>query len=344
MNLLRLKNAARGKNARRDTKIVRVIMLLIKYFCNLVIVLIYALGPGRALAQSRVVVALPSISVNQAAFHVARDAGFFRDEGLDLITPTIRPNVAIAGLLNGDVDYTLAGDSAAFAAMNSVAVRHIGCINRYQAFQFIVNPKIETPAQLRGKTVAVTSVASTTGIVTQWVLRHFGLGPDAQVQLISAETTGNALLTLQTGRVDAALLSPPFDVQAQQLGFRSLLTIGDIIPMPPTCFGAAAKKLAEQPEQVKAMLRASLKGLRLVLNDRERTLAVLTRLFKLNPNFAESVYTTHRGAFDTNGLPSQKQLEFLINQGKAQAKMTREIRAEDFADYRLLQEVIREAR
>ena len=102
---------------------------------------------GRAGAQARVVVALPSVSINQSAFHLAREAGYFRDEGIELITPVIRPNVAIAGLLNGEVDYTLAGDSAAFAAMNGVAVRHIGCINRYQAFQFIVGAKIESAAQ-----------------------------------------------------------------------------------------------------------------------------------------------------------------------------------------------------
>jgi ABC-type nitrate/sulfonate/bicarbonate transport system substrate-binding protein len=301
-----------------------------------------SIPPG--FSQTRVVVALPSTSVNQAAFHLARDAGYFRDEGLDLITPTIRPNIAIAGLLNGDVDYTLAGDSAAFAAMNGVAVRHIGCINRYQTFQFIVSPKIDSAAQLRGKTVAVTSVASTTGVVTQLVLRHLGLGADAEVRLISTETTGNALLTLQADRAAAALLSPPFDVQAQQLGYRSLLTIGDIIPMPPTCFGAAAKKLIEQPEQVKGLLRASLKGLRLVLNDRERTIAVIMRQFKLTRTFAESVYKTHRGAFETDGLPTAQQLDFLINQGKAQAKLTREIKPEDFTDYRLLQEVRRESR
>jgi NitT/TauT family transport system substrate-binding protein len=308
----------------------------------LLILLSGAASQNPAVAQTRVIVALPSVSVNQTAFHVARDAGFYRDEGLDVITPTVRPNIAIAGLLNGEIDYTLAGDSAAFAAMNGVPVRHIGCINRYQAFQFIVSPKIESPAQLRGKTVAVTSVASTTGVVTQLVLRHLGLGADSDVQLMSAETTSNALLTLQADRVAAALLSPPFDVQAQQLGFRSLLTIGDIVPMPPTCFGTASKKLAEQPDQVKAILRASLKGLRLVLDDRERTVSVFERMFKLNRSLAESVYKTHRGAFDTNGLPNPKQLEFLINQGKARAKTAREIKAGDFSDYTLLQEVHRE--
>ena len=297
----------------------------------------------RAGAQARVVVALPSVSINQSAFHLAREAGYFRDEGIELVTPVIRPNVAIAGLLNGDVDYTLAGDSAAFAAMNGVAVRHMGCINRYQAFQFIVGPKIESPAQLRGKTVAVTSVASTTGVITQRVLRHLGLA-EGEVQLISTETTGNALITLQAERAAAALLSPPFDIQAQQRGFRSLLTVGDLVPMPPTCFGASVRKLAEQPEQVKAVLRASLKGLRLMLGDRERALALFVRQFKLNKGFAEQTYQTHRGMFDSNGMPDPRQIEFLIQLGRAQAKITREIKAEEFADYRYLQDVLREGK
>lgn len=301
-------------------------------------------GPALASAQSRVVIGLPSVSVNQLVFHIARESGLYRDEGLDIITPVIRPNVAIAGLLNGDVDYTLAGDSVAFAAMSGVAVRHLGCINRYQAFQFLVGPKIANPSDLRGKTVAVTSVASTTGLVTQLVLRHLGLGPDSEVQFIAVGTTANALAALQSDRAAGALLSPPFDVQAQQLGLRSLLAIADIVPMPPTCFGASSKKLADQPSQVKALLRASLKGARLVLNDQDKSVSVLTRMFKLNREVAEAVYKTHRSAFDINGLPTEKQLDFLISQGKAQQKSSREVKVEDFADYRLLQEVQKEFR
>ena len=81
-----------------------------------------------------------------------------------------------------------------------------------------------------------------------------------------------------------------------------------------------------------------------MLNNRERTIAVIMRQLKLTRTFAESVYKTHRGAFETDGLPNSQQLDFLINQGKAQAKLTREIKPEDFADYRLIQEMHRESR
>ncbi len=197
-------------------------------------------------APGRVIIALPSISVNQLVFHLAREVGFYREEGLEIITPVIRPNLAIAGLVTGEVDYTLAGDSVAYAAMSGVMVRHIGCINRYQAFQFVVNPKFSNPVDLKGKTLAVTSVASTTALVTQLLLRHLGLNPDADVHFVNTGTTANALAALQAQRVAGALLSPPFDIQAQQLGFRSLLTVGDLVPISPTCLGASTGKLADQ--------------------------------------------------------------------------------------------------
>lgn len=293
-------------------------------------------------APGRVIIALPSISVNQLVFHLAREVGLYREEGLEIITPVIRPNLAIAGLVTGEVDYTLAGDSVAYAAMSGVMVRHIGCINLYQAFQFVVNPKISNPVDLKGKTFAVTSVASTTALVTQLLLRRLGLNPDADVNFVNTGTTANALAALQAERVAGALLSPPFDIQAQQLGFRSLLTVGDLVPISPTCFGASSGKLADQPAQVRGLLRASLKGARLLVSDREKTVSVLMRLFKLEREIAESIYKTHRNSFDTNGLPTEKQLEFLISQGKSRQKPGREIGVEDFTDYRQLREVQRE--
>lgn len=300
------------------------------------------LAPAHAASVTRVIIGLPSISVNQLAFHSAREAGFFAAEGIEIVAPLIRPNIAITGMLNGEVDYTLAGDSAAFAAVTGVQVRHIGCINRHQAFQFIVSPRILNPSDLKKKTVAVTSVASTTDIITHLVLRHLGLTQEDGVQFVATGTTANALAALQSDRAAGALLSPPFDTQAQQLGYRSILTIGDVIPMPPTCFGTSVKKLVEQPDQVRALLRASLKGARLVVGDRERSVGVLMRLFKLSREVAEAVYKTHRGAFDTDGSPTSQQLQFLIQQGQQRQTSRREISLEDFTDYRLLREVQRE--
>lgn len=61
-------------------------------------------GP-MAMGAERVRLALPSRSMGYLPLFVALHRGFLRDEGLELETPMMVPNIAHNALLSGDVDF-----------------------------------------------------------------------------------------------------------------------------------------------------------------------------------------------------------------------------------------------
>jgi ABC-type nitrate/sulfonate/bicarbonate transport system substrate-binding protein len=66
---------------------------------------------------------------------------------------------------------------------------------------------------------------------------------------------------LESGVVDASVLSVPENIIAQEKGFRELLFFGDIIELPQTGIGASDKKIRENPDEVYRMIRATLRGI-----------------------------------------------------------------------------------
>src|SRR5262249_61753709 len=97
-------------------------------------------GPASAPAArpqtlTKVVQALPVESFGFLPMYVGREKGFFADEGLDLQTPLMGSSAALAGLLNGEVDFAVAG-SGVRAAMQGAPVKAI--MYTYNSVLFVV--------------------------------------------------------------------------------------------------------------------------------------------------------------------------------------------------------------
>jgi ABC-type nitrate/sulfonate/bicarbonate transport system substrate-binding protein len=56
------------------------------------------------------------------------------------------------------------------------------------------------------------------------------------------------------------MLYPPFNIVAVQGGLKEIAYAGDFVQFPMNGYGTADKKIAQNPGQVKAVIRAILKG------------------------------------------------------------------------------------
>ena len=70
--------------------------------------------------------------------------------------------------------------------------------------------------------------------------------------------------------MDAALLGVPENIIAVDKGYNELLFVGDIVNFAQNGFGASVKKIQESPEEVYAMVRATLRGLIFSMDNRNR--------------------------------------------------------------------------
>jgi NitT/TauT family transport system substrate-binding protein len=124
-------------------------------------------------------------------------------------------------------------------------------------------PEITTAAELRGKRLGVSRFGAITDAAGRVALAHFGLRPNEDVELVQVGGESEILAAMQTGAIQAAILSPPADGPARRAGFRLLLDISTLgLPQPAANLGTTRRYASTQPEIVDRFLRAYLEGIR----------------------------------------------------------------------------------
>jgi len=103
----------------------------------------------------------PSFSGTWAVPWIAKEAGYFNAEGLDVELIRVGGSTRmVAALLGGSAPLIHAGAPAAFAASAAGSdVVIIAAIGSMSPFHLMARPEIKQPADLRGKKAGITTLA-----------------------------------------------------------------------------------------------------------------------------------------------------------------------------------------
>jgi NitT/TauT family transport system substrate-binding protein len=168
----------------------------------------------------------PITDLKQLYFADAK--GFFRQEGLDVdIVNLEAPGTVIPAVVSGDLDLGWSNSlSLLQARARGLAMRFFagGVYQRpghwNSAIMVREDSPIRTPEQLRGRTIAINSMANINELVIRAYLDREGVAPDAY-QLLEVPFPDQPA-ALETGRVDAILPTEPFVSVAEQGGARTV--------------------------------------------------------------------------------------------------------------------------
>src|SRR5215471_21591353 len=119
----------------------------------------------------------PSFAGTWAVAWVAKEAGYFALEGLDVELIRVGGSTRmVAAMLGGSAPIIQAGASAAIAATGAGSeVVIIAATGRVSPFRLMARPEIKQPLDLKGKRAGITTFGSTSDQVVRIALKHFGL-------------------------------------------------------------------------------------------------------------------------------------------------------------------------
>ena len=242
----------------------------VKLVVTLLILLIADLYRNSALAQSprkKIRLSLSSTTVALLPTFAAFDKGFFRDEGFDVELIHMPATLASTALMTGDLDYNGAVSGVITAAVQGRPVKCLMfAVARPLVFLFS-RKEIKEPRDLRGKKVAGSTPGASATLLAIQALRHVGLEPGKDVSILPMGGTAAArLAVLESGAVDASLLSVPENFFAREKGFNELLFLGDVVEFAQSGFGATEKRIKDNPEEVYRMVRAQLRSVMFLLD------------------------------------------------------------------------------
>ena len=145
----------------------------------------------------------------------------------------------------------------------------------------VVHKDIRTPADLKGKRIAISRFGGITELAVKLAVEKFGLSPK-DVTMIQAGPDAQRIPAVATGTVAASVLAPPGLFAASAQGLRILADLSDLgVQYPTSSFFVMRNYLVENRASLKKFLMALTEGLHIYVNDKDFSMRVMQKYTKL---------------------------------------------------------------
>jgi NitT/TauT family transport system substrate-binding protein len=264
--------------------------------------------PEIATAQSlqTVNMAIPAKSFQMVIYPIAQQKGYMREEGIDLRVIYIAPTTSIQAMLGEDVQFTGAGSSALVSIARANAPLKVVVATNDRVLQWLLTrPNITNPKELKGKRIATTGVAAIATFMLKQILTKQGLDGNKDPVYLDVGQ-GNQLTALLAGTMDAAVLSVEQRYVGLDKGMREMFFFGNEVKNSWGTLATTDKVIKENPKMVSGFVRATLKALRYMRQDKEGTVSSMMKFAAVSQPQATRVYEDLIGTFTRNGAVDEE--------------------------------------
>ena len=140
-----------------------------------------------------------------------------------------------------------------------------------------------------------------------------------------------------------SLLGSQGVIEGEKLGLKVVVAAADVIDsLPFAGVTTTVAKLRENPQQIKKVLRAGLRGLRYVFDNKAGTVDVIQSWYRVDRNIAAATYDLARKSYSANGEVSEKGILLSMEFARTSGKFEKEPAPGAIVDFNLLHEVKKE--
>lgn len=286
---------------------------------------------------------LAARSTTSMPFFVAKERGFFREEGLDVELIVMQAIQTIQATLGNSIQFASATGSAVTAAVRGADIKVILAVTDRPSFDLIAQPNITSVQQLRGKKIGTGGVGSLTETLARRIVEVNGLRPE-EVVIIATGPSHVTYMSLKAKVIDAAPLQMPLTFTAQDEGFRKLADAGEVYRAVQGGLATTKAMLAEQPELVTKVVRAMMRAIRLIKSDRkygvEFLKGPLVDIGKEPDKIAARVYDIAAPALLESGAVSEEIQRQMIADAASRIKPAPSVQPDQVFDFSIVQKVV----
>jgi NitT/TauT family transport system substrate-binding protein len=285
----------------------------------------------------RVRIAVSSKSLGFLDTWAAKERGFYRKHGIDAEIIAMRPPLTIGAIQAGEIDYAIGASTISRGSISGAPVRLVSLALRTSFHTLVARPQIKSIADLKGKTIAVT-VGAADDFVARHLIRRAGhdLRDFAFVNMGGSDTRFPAL---HAGAIEATPLSLPFFIVAKRQGFTLLGSAADVFDMATVGIGTSMRKIQQERDQVKKMIRAQLDTLRWIKHQKAEVVPFLQKFFSLDEDVAVESHAIYAKLLIDDARPLAEPVKTVLDQqGKPDLPLNRVV------DATIIEEVLRERR
>ena len=274
----------------------------------------------------------------------AKDWEIFNANGLDMEVILMQSALVPAALTQGDIDYQAGvGPASVNATMTGFATRAIWFSSERISYWLMAKPQFKTLESLKSKKIAITGLGGTVHVAFLLALEKLGVNPKDFVLVSIPGQQIQQLISLESGYVDAAMLSPPVTLGAQKKGFYKVMDVGAMVDMPGGGLTTLVKTIQERPAETKRVIRSLQQAKDEIKKSKPRTLDLIVKLLKMDREAASETYDQFLTTLSPSGIPTRVGMDILVKSVQAQGRhLGRKVAFEEIADDRLATEVAKE--
>jgi NitT/TauT family transport system substrate-binding protein len=273
---------------------------------------------------------------------VAKDRGLYPKHGSEVELIQMRPNIAMAALLSGDIDYAELIGSVIRSAARGLPVRAISTGIKAPFFSIVAQNKYKSVKDLKGAVIGLASIGGTNHISARLTLRQFGLDPDKDVKFLAIGDEKLMYDAFKIGRVESIVVAPPFSVQLKREGFPLLAHTADYVTIPFSGLGTTTDRIKTNRAQIKRLLKAEIEALRYIQGNAGGTTEVIRKRFSMDEKLARESYDVVVNAFSRDGRVPLDGVDILLQIEKDAKQISPTVTPQMVVESSLVEETLKE--
>jgi NitT/TauT family transport system substrate-binding protein len=282
-----------------------------------------------------------SLGGGQLALWVTRDAGLFAKYGL---------NVEIIGLQSASRQTQLlfSGDTLLSSLSGTTPVRArveggdtiiiMGLLNSF-TLSIMAVPEIREPKDLKGKVIGVGSIGGSPTLLSQRMLKKWGLEQD--VKFIPTGGYVESVAAMENRRVHAAVLDPPRAyIGKKKFGFHELANLGKEFKYATTVLVTRESLVRKERETFTQFAKAVVEGIQRVKSDKEFSIKVLGKNLRSNDReILEETYRVFSGLYERVPYAAVEGIQPILEEISAQVPKAKNFKPEEFIDASIVRQL-----
>jgi NitT/TauT family transport system substrate-binding protein len=290
----------------------------------------------------RVRIAYPSNTICCLPLFGALTWKVFEANGLHAEIIQVRSQIAYPALAAGEVNYVAGvGPASVSATLRGMQSKAVWFATEELIYSLIARPDFHNVKDLRNKKIALTGLGGTSHVALQIALDAVG---ENQKNFVYIGIGGAQLLpALESGTVEAALLSPPMLYFAKKKGFRELLDVGSRAKMPLGGLTVMNATIRNRGDELKRVIKSMQAAKQEILRSKEKSVAMIASFLQVDRDVAEDTYPVYRKTVSGSGVPTHEGIDQIIKSLQAAGQFTdRKVTFDEVADDRIAKEVAKD--
>jgi NitT/TauT family transport system substrate-binding protein len=282
-----------------------------------------------------------SLGAGQLGLWVTRDAGLFAKYGL---------NVELIGLqaASRQIQLLFSGDTLLSSLSGTTPVRArieggdtviiMGLLNSF-TLSIMAVPEIKEPKDLKGKVIGVGSVGGSPTLLSQRLLKKWGLEQD--VKFIPTGGYIESVAAMERRRVHAAVLDPPRAyIGRKRFGFHELANLGSEFKYATTVLVTRESLLRKERPLFVQFAKAVAEGIQRLKSDKDFSVKVLGKnLRSTDKEILEETYRVFSQLYEEVPYPALAGIQPILDEIATQVPKAKNHKPEEFVDLSILNQL-----